>query len=76
VPIAIDGVAGVTEIEVKCAATTVRVEVSLTNPTVAVIVVEPAATVVTSPVLLTVATDVDDELQVTPVLKSELDPSL
>ena len=68
--------AGVTEIEVRCAATTVRVDVSLFEPTVAVIVVEPAATVVTSPVLLTVATDVEDELQVTPVLKSELDPSL
>ena len=67
---------GVKEIEVRCAATTVRVDVSLFEPTVAVIVVEPAATVVTSPVLLTVATEVEDELQVTPVLKSELDPSL
>jgi hypothetical protein len=76
VPAAIDGVPGVTEIEVKCAATTVRVEVSLNAPTVAVIVVCPAAAVVASPELLTVATEVDDELHVTPELKSELLPSL
>jgi hypothetical protein len=39
-------------------------------------VVCPAATVVTSPELLTVATEVEDELQVTPLLRSELEPSL
>jgi hypothetical protein len=69
-------VEGLTEIETNCAGTTVSVEVSLRPPTVAVIVVEPAAIVVTSPEPLTLATEAVDELQVTPVLRSELDPSL
>lgn len=69
-------VAGLTEIEVKCAATTVSVDVSDKAPNVAVIVVWPAATVVTKPAVLTVATDAEDELQVTPLLRSELEPSL
>jgi hypothetical protein len=69
-------VEGLTEIETNCAGTTVSVEASLRPPTVAVIVVEPAAIVVTSPELLTVATEVADELHVTPLLKSELLPSL
>lgn len=60
----------------RCAGTTVRVEVSLSPPTVAVIVVWPAATVVAKPEPLMVATDVDDEAQVTPALKSEMLPSL
>jgi len=76
VPAAIDCVEGLTEIETNCAGTTVSVEVSLRPPTVAVIVVEPAAIVVTSPEPLTLATEAVDELQVTPVLRSELDPSL
>ena len=50
--------------------------VSLNAPTVAVIVVEPAATVVAMPELLTVVTDGDEELQVTPVDRSWLLPSL
>ena len=50
--------------------------VSLNAPTVAVIVVEPAATVVAMPELLMVVTDGDEELQVTPVDKSWLLPSL
>ena len=49
---------------------------SLNAPTVAVIVVEPAATVVAMPELLMVVTDGDEELQVTPVDKSWLLPSL
>jgi hypothetical protein len=76
VPTAIDGVAGLTEIEVKFAATTVSVEVSVNEPTVAVIVVCPAATVVATPELAIVATAVDDEVHVTPVVRSELEPSL
>lgn len=75
-PAAIDGVAGLTEIEIRCAETTVRVEVSLNEPKVAVIVVCPAPTVVANPELFTVATDVDDDVQVTPLLRSELEPSL
>jgi hypothetical protein len=54
----------------------VSTELSLNEPTVAVIVVEPAATVVASPELPMVATEVEDELQVTPPLKSELVPSV
>ena len=76
VPAAIDGVDGLTEIKVKCAATTVSVEVSVNEPKVAVIVVCPAATVVASPEPAIVATEVEDEVQVTPVLRSALDPSL
>jgi hypothetical protein len=76
VPAAIDGVAGLTEIEVKCAATTVNVEVSVNEPKVAVIVVCPAATVVASPEPAIVATELEDDVQVTPVVRSALDPSL
>ena len=76
VPAAMVGTAGLTVIEVRCAATTVNVDVSVNVPRVAVILLEPAATVVTVPELLTVATDDDDELHVTPVDKSALLPSL
>jgi len=76
VPSAMEGVAGLTEIEVRCAATTVSVEVSVKEPTVAVIVVEPAATVVAKPELLMVATVGEEEVQVTPLTRSALEPSL
>jgi hypothetical protein len=76
VPTAIDGVAELTEIEIRCAATTVRSAVSLSAPTVAVIVVAPAPTVVAIPAPSMVATEVEEELQVTPLVKSELVPSL
>lgn len=75
-PAAIDGVDGLTAIETKCAATTVTVELSVNEPNVAVIVVCPAPTVVTNPELFTVATDPDEDVQVTPLDRSELDPSL
>jgi hypothetical protein len=68
--------AGLTEIEVKCALTTVRLDVSLKTPTVAVIVVDPAARVVDSPDPLMLATEVEDEIQVTPLVKSAVEPSL
>ena len=76
VPSAMDGVAGVTEIEMRCAATTVKVVLSVNEPTVAVIVVDPAATVAAKPELLMVATAVDEEFQFTPLTKSALEPSL
>ena len=76
VPSAIETTAGLTEIEVRCAATTVNTVLSLSEPTVAVIVVEPAATVVTCPDPSTDATAGEVELHVTPLLKSELVPSL
>jgi hypothetical protein len=71
-----DWVSGLSEIETKCAATTVSTELSLNEPTVAVIVVEPAAKVVATPELSMVATEVEDEVQETPLLKSELVPSV
>ncbi len=76
VPAAIDCVPGVTAIDVRCAATTVKVEESFNAPRVAVMVAFPAATVVTTPAPFTVATEVSDELQVTPADKSALLPSL
>lgn len=76
VPSAIEAVAGLTEIEVRCAATTVNVVLSLSVPTVAVIVVDPAARVVAIPDPSTAATVGEEELHVTPLLKSELLPSL
>jgi hypothetical protein len=75
-PSAIDGMAGLTEIETRCAATTVSVSVSVIDPIVAVIVVAPAPVVVAKPELLMVATDVDEEAQVTPLTRSALEPSL
>ncbi len=50
--------------------------VSVSDPRVAVRVVLPAATVVARPALSTVATDVGDELQVTPLTRSCVDRSL
>jgi len=76
VPIAMDCVAGETEIVIKCAGTTVKVVLSVNAPTVAVMVVEPAATVVARPEASMVATLVEDEFQVTPLARSWLDPSL
>jgi len=68
-------VAGVTAIEDKVAAVTVRVVVSVNVPLVAVMVVVPAAMVVTRPLVLIVATAVLDEVQVTCVDISRLVPS-
>jgi hypothetical protein len=76
VPAATDGVAGLTVIDVKCAATTVNTEVSVSAPRVAVMVVCPAATVVANPEFTIVATEGEDDVQVTPLLRSALDPSL
>src|ERR1051326_5752290 len=76
VPNAIVGSDGLIVMEIKWAGTTVRTVVSVTEPTVAVMVVEPAASVAASPVPSTPATDGSDELHVTPLLRSELLPSL
>jgi hypothetical protein len=76
VPAAIVGVAGVIAMDVKCAPTTVTVAVSLNEPTVAVMVTVPPARSDAKPVLSMVATDVDEELQATPLARSWLDPSL
>ena len=76
VPAAMVGVEGEIEIEVRCAATTVRLTESLKAPTVAEIVVVPAATVFTSPEVLIVATPGAEEFHVTFFTKSWLLPSL
>jgi hypothetical protein len=73
VPCAILGLVGVIAMDTSVAGVTVRVVDPETSPDVAVIDVEPAATEVASPlepaVLLTVATPVEDELQVTAVVR-------
>ena len=74
-PIGTLALSGVTAMEDKVTAVTVRVVVSVTVPLVAVMVAVPAATAVTTPLLLTVATDGLDEVQVTCVDISRLVPS-
>ena len=69
------GLSGVTDTEDKVTAVTVRVVVSVAVPVAAVMVVVPEPTAVTMPLLLTVATDVLDEVQVTCVDISRLVPS-
>lgn len=63
-PAATEAVAGVTAIEVSSAAVTVSVAAPLIVPDVAVMVELPGATLVASPPLLTVATDVAEDVQV------------
>lgn len=55
--------AGVTAMETKVAAATVRDAIPLTDPDVAVIVVVPVPTLVASPVVSMVATPVEEEDQ-------------
>jgi hypothetical protein len=62
--------------DTRVAALTVRLVVPDTPLEVAVRVAEPAAIAVASPVVATVATLVDDELQVTDVVRFFVDPSL
>ena len=74
------GVAGVTPMETRVAALTVKVVVPNTLPKAAVMVVAPAATAVASPLLppasLMVATFAAPEVQVTNAEISFLEPSL
>ncbi len=55
--------AGVTAMDTKVAAVTVKDAVPLTNPDVAVIVVVPVPTLVASPVVSMVATELEEEDQ-------------
>jgi len=61
---------GVTNVIDRVAEVTVRVKLPEIAPEVAVMVAVPAATEVARPLLLTVATDVLDEFQVTWLVKS------
>jgi hypothetical protein len=74
IPRTIEGLAGVTVIEPRVAGVTVRVVEPEMLPDVAVIIVVPAATDVAFPfdpaVLLMVATDSAEELQITDVVIS------
>ena len=75
VPKAIETAFGSTSIDIRCAGTTVTVVVSLRDPTVAVIVVCPAPAVVATPEPLILATELEEELHVTPLTRSWVDPS-
>ena len=67
--------AGVTAMEDRVAGVTVRVVLPEILPKVAVMVVVPAARAVARPLLLTVATEVFDEVQVACGVRSRLVPS-
>ena len=69
------GLAGVTDMEDKVAEVTVRVVLPEILPEMAVMVAVPAEKAVARPLLLTVTTNVFDELQVTCVVISRLVPS-
>jgi hypothetical protein len=69
------GLAGVTDMEDRVAADTVRVVLPEIFPEVAVMVAVPAATPVARPLLFTVATEVSDDFQVTCVVISRVVPS-
>ena len=66
---------GVTEIDDRVAEFMVRVVLPAILPEKAVMVAVPVARVVTRPVPLTVAAAVFEEVQVTSVVISKLDPS-
>ena len=68
--------AGVTEMEVNTAAVTVSVAEPLTVPDAAVMVAVPWATLVASPLLLTVAADVAEEVQVAVLVRVWVVPLL
>jgi hypothetical protein len=68
-PAATDALVGVTEIEVNTAAVTVKVAEPLIVPDLAVMVAVPAVTPVAIPVLLTVATEFFEEVQVAALLR-------
>jgi hypothetical protein len=74
-PAGILGLAGVTDMEERVAEVAVRVVLPEIIPELAVMVALPAATAVARPVLLTIATAVFDERQVTCVVISWLVPS-
>jgi hypothetical protein len=69
-------VAGVTEREVNTAAVTVSVAEPLMVPDVAVIAADPWAKLVARPALLTVATEVAEEVHVAVLLKFWVVPLL
>ena len=75
-PLAIDGPAGVTAIEVTTAGVTVNVAMPLTPSSVAVIVEKPTASVEARPVTEMVAMVVFDDVQATESVMSCVEPSV
>lgn len=75
VPSGMLGIAGVMEIETSAAGVTVKVDVPAMLAAVAVIVVWPVDALADNPLALTVATVVNEELQVAEVVKSSVLPS-
>lgn len=76
VPRAIEGTAGVTEIESRLAGTTVSVAVSVNAPAVAVMVAVPCAIVVARPLPSMLVTVLSEDVHVTPLTRSCDEPSL
>jgi hypothetical protein len=74
VPAGTDGLAGVTAIETKVGAVTVRSVDPLIVPEVAVIVVVPTAMAVAKPIELMVATFVAEEVQATELVRLAVVP--
>lgn len=68
-PAATEAVVGLTEIEVNTAAVTVSAAEPLIVPEVAVMVAVPCATLVDKPPLLTVATEIADEVHAAVLVK-------
>jgi len=75
-PNAIEGFAGVTAIETRAAAVTVRVVDPVTVPELAATVVVPTPVPVASPTLEIVATPCDEELQFAVLVRFWVLPSL
>jgi hypothetical protein len=76
VPSAIDGFAGVTDIESSAAGVTVTTVVPLIDPEVAVMVAAPKLDVLTNPVGDTSTVAVNDELHIVVLVRSCVVPSL
>jgi hypothetical protein len=75
-PIVTDTVVGATEIEANAGAVTVSVAEPLIVPDLAVMVVLPWATLAAKPPLLTVAIDVDEEVQMAVLVRFCVAPLL
>jgi hypothetical protein len=76
VPRAIEGLLGFTVIEVRTAAVTVRLSVPVTDPYWADMVTVPGTRPVPNPVLLTVAVEGLEEVQVAELVRFCVDPSV
>jgi hypothetical protein len=76
VPLAIDALPGLTDIDTRTGAVTATLAEPLMVPEVAVIVVVPGVTLVAYPLLFTVAIAVADEVHVTMLVRGCVVPLL